>query len=160
MQPNFSTLVIIQAMIMIESQILIVAQKGIIKVSIHQRRKWHVLGRIRGIYGTLQHECENETIFETWRMCGRNLERHTNWPKLMQLWQKFILIPSSIVICERGFSKQNAIKTYLHNRLNLKTLDALMHVSLCGLDVDAMDWATIFNNWRNMRDGRILTLNW
>ena len=28
----------------------------------------------------------------------------------------------------------------MRNRLNLKTLDALMRVSLCGLEVDAMDW--------------------
>ena len=29
----------------------------------------------------------------------------------MQLWQKLILIPLSIAICERGFSNKNAIKT-------------------------------------------------
>jgi hypothetical protein len=56
---------------------------------------------------TLRHECKNKTIFEAWRICGSNLEWHTNWPKLMQLWQKkIILIPSSIAICERGFSKR------------------------------------------------------
>jgi hypothetical protein len=82
---------------------------------------------------TLCNECENKTIFETWRICGSNLERYINWPILMQLWQKLILIPSSIVICERGFFKQNAIVSHLCNRLNLKTLDALMWVSLCGL---------------------------
>ena len=27
-----------------------------------------------------------------------------------------------------------------------------MHVSLCGLEVDAMERATIFNIWRNMQD--------
>ena len=35
---------------------------------------------------TLQHECENKTILEAWCICGRNLEWHINWPKLMQLW--------------------------------------------------------------------------
>ena len=35
---------------------------------------------------TLKHECENKMIFEAWRICGGNLEWHTNWPKLMQLW--------------------------------------------------------------------------
>jgi hypothetical protein len=68
----------------------------------------------------------------------------------MQLWQKIILIPSKIAICERGFSKQNASKSHLRNGLNLKTLDALMQVSLCGLEVDAINWAIIFNTWRNM----------
>ena len=64
---------------------------------------------------TLQHEFENETKFEVWHICGSKLEWHTNWPKLVQLWQKIILIPSSRAICKRGFSKQNAIKIHLRN---------------------------------------------
>ena len=91
---------------------------------------------------TLKHEFENRTIFEAWRICGSNLKWHINWPKLMQLWQIVILVPSSIAICEREFPKQNAIKSHLRNRLNSKTFDALMQVSLCGLEVDAMDRAT------------------
>ena len=34
---------------------------------------------------TLRHECENKTIFEAWRICGSNLEWHTNWPKVQNL---------------------------------------------------------------------------
>jgi hypothetical protein len=116
-------------------------------------------GELMGFTETLQHECEIGTIFKDWRICGSNLEWHTNWPKLMQLWYKVILISSSIIIYMRGFFKQNAIKNHLCNRLNLKTLDAFMWVSLCGLEVDAMDWATIFNIWRNMQDRRILSLD-
>ena len=56
---------------------------------------------------------------------------------------------------ERGFSEQNEIKRHLRNRLNLKTLDAFMRVSLCGLEFHANKWATIFN----MRDRKILTLD-
>ena len=67
-------------------------------------------------------------------------------------------MPSSIAICEKGFSKQIAIKRHLHNRLNLKTLDALMRVSLCELEVDGMDCA-IINIWKNIQDRRILTLD-
>ena len=70
--------------------------------------------------------------------------------KLMQLWQKLKLIPSSIAICERGFSKQNTIEGHLCNRLNLKNLDATMWVSLYGFEVDATDWPDIFNIWTNM----------
>ena len=55
----------------------------------------------------------------------------------MQLWPKkrIVLIPSSIAICERGFSTQNTIQSHLRKKLNLKTLDALMRISLCGLEV-------------------------
>jgi hypothetical protein len=48
--------------------------------------------------------------------------KNTNWPKLMQFWQKNILIPSYTTICERGFFKQNEIKSHLRNKLNLKTI--------------------------------------
>ena len=99
---------------------------------------------------TLHYECENKTILEVWHICHNRLEWHTNWPKLMQLWQKVIVL-SSITIYERGFIKQNAIKSCLHNRLNSTTLDALLRGSLCGLGVDAMDWATIFNLEKHAR---------
>ena len=39
------------------------------------------------------------------------------------------------------------LENITHYRLNLKTLDVLVHVSLCGLEVCA-----IVNIWRNMRD--------
>jgi hypothetical protein len=40
-------------------------------------------------------------------------EWFVNWSHLMQLWQKKIVIPMSIVIRAKGFSKQNAIKNRL-----------------------------------------------
>jgi hypothetical protein len=43
---------------------------------------------------TCQHEHENKMKFEAWRICCSKLEWHTNWPKLMQLWEKLIFIPS------------------------------------------------------------------
>ena len=54
------------------------------------------------------------------------------------------------------------LKNITHKMLNLTTLDALMWVSLCrlqGYAMDSMDWATIFNIWRNMRNLRILMLD-
>jgi hypothetical protein len=49
----------------------------------------------------------------------------------MKLWQKILVIPSSITICERGLSKQNDIKSHLQASLKLDTLDALMQIPLC-----------------------------
>ena len=46
---------------------------------------------------------------------------------------KVLVILSIIVICARGFSKQNAIKSHLRVSLKLATLDALIWVSLCGI---------------------------
>ena len=47
----------------------------------------------------------------------------------------------------------------MRNRLNLKILDALMRVFICGLEDYVMDWATTFEIRRNMQDRRILTLD-
>ena len=59
------------------------------------------------------------------------------------------MIPTSTAICERGFSKQNWVKSERRSRLNLKTLDALMRASLNGaLKVDAMDWNAIYEIWK------------
>ena len=52
------------------------------------------------------------------------------------------------------------LENITHNILSLKNLDALMQVSLCGLEVYAMDWVATFNIWRNMWDRRIHTLDW
>ena len=97
-------------------------------------------GELLEFMETLQHECNFKTTFEAWRICGSNLGWHTKWPRLMQLGQKIILIPSSTTICKRGFFTPNAIKSHLRSRLNLKTLNAFMLVFRCGLQVDAMDW--------------------
>jgi hypothetical protein len=55
---------------------------------------------------TLRHECENVSLHETWQFCGGTNKWYTNWPPLMILWQKFLVIPSSIANCKRIFSKE------------------------------------------------------
>jgi hypothetical protein len=65
----------------------------------------------------------------------------------MSLWQCVLVIPTSIAICEQGFSKQNWVKSERRTRLNLETLDALMRASLNGLKVDAMIWNAIYDIW-------------
>jgi hypothetical protein len=66
----------------------------------------------------------------------------------MSLWQCVLVIPTSIAICEQGFSKQNWVKSGRRTRLNLETLDALMRAFLNGLEVDAMNWNAIYNIWK------------
>ena len=108
---------------------------------------------------TIRHECPQKSIHEAWALCGCTLEWKTNWPNLIKLWQKMLVIPASTAICERGFSKQNIVKSALRSRLHLNTLDALMRVSLCGLGASEIDWQAVFQEWRNMRDRRILVLD-
>ena len=106
-------------------------------------------GELLEFMETLRHECENN-FFQAWYICVAIWNGTQIGLNLCNFGKKIILIPSSIAISERGFSKQDAIKSHLRNKLNLKTLDTFMQVSLCGLEVDVMDWATIFNIWRNI----------
>jgi hypothetical protein len=48
----------------------------------------------------------------------------------MWLWQVILVIPTSIVVCERGFLKLNRIKNDDISRLYLETLDILISLSL------------------------------
>ena len=56
------------------------------------------------------------------------------WLHLMKLYLKILVNSSSIVVCERGFTKQNAIKSHLQASLKLDSLDVLMRVSLCMIE--------------------------
>ena len=56
---------------------------------------------------------------------------------------------ASIAIWERGFSKQNRVKSDRRSRLKLETLNALKRVSMCGLLIENIDWARIFDTWKS-----------
>ena len=86
------------------------AQKYIVKVSIHWRELDMCKGKILEFTESLRHECTYKTMLEAWRLCGSNLEWHANCPKFMQLSQKIILIPSSISILESIFQKKLQLK--------------------------------------------------
>jgi hypothetical protein len=79
-------------------------------------------------------------MHEVWVFCGRNREFKINWPTLMSLWQAILVIPTSTVVCEHGFSKHNWVKSEMRTCLNLDTLNALMRVRLNNLGVEIMDW--------------------
>jgi hypothetical protein len=69
----------------------------------------------------------------------------------MPLWQNVLAIPTSLVIYETNFSKQNATKNHLWASLKLDTLNALMKVSLYNIKMDNMDWSAIFEVWGNVK---------
>ena len=59
-------------------------ERILLKYQYTEEEKDMCKGELLEFTETLRHECENKTIFEAWRICGSNLEWHTNWPKLMQ----------------------------------------------------------------------------
>jgi len=69
-----------------------------------------------------------------------------------------LTIPASTVACERGFSRQNIIKDVRRTKLSLATLDALMRVSLTGLDSSMVEWHRVYEFWKNAKERRILNI--
>ena len=98
-------------------------------------------------------------MHKVWLLRGCTLEWKANWPNLIELWEKMLVIPTNIAICERGFSKYNMGKSALQSHLHLNTLDALMLITLCGRIVDDIDWQVVILEWRNMRDHCILVID-
>ncbi len=65
-----------------------------------------------------------------------------------------------IAIYEKGFLEQNVIKSQLWTSLKLESLNAMMQMSLCMIELENMDWKVIFELWCNMRKWKSLNLHW
>ena len=65
---------------------------------------------------------------------------------------------ASTTLCERGFSKQNWVKSDHRSQLKFDTWDALTRGSWCILPMENMDWARIFDTWRSPKNWRALPL--
>ena len=59
-----------------------------------------------------------------------------------------MVIPVSTAICERGFSKQNLIKSHMRTRLKLVTLDALMRILCANILVENINWNVVMIVWK------------
>lgn len=65
---------------------------------------------------------------------------HPELPNITKLFGIILILPGSSVDAERGFSKQNIIKTVLRNRLKDDHLDCCMRVSIEGPDEEKADF--------------------
>ncbi|GET04170.1 zinc finger protein 862-like [Rhizophagus clarus] len=73
---------------------------------------------------------------------------HTNWPDKKEKLAKY-------VDCERGFSKQNLIKTDLRNSLNNETLHFWMMVGLEEKNLSEFNFNKAVQIWNNICKQRI-----
>ena len=76
------------------------------------------------------------------------------FPNLAKLAAIGLLLPMSTADCERGFSTLSRVKTDLRNRLQNKTLNHLLMISIEG--PDAADYSfdeacDLWAGWRNRR---------
>ena len=73
------------------------------------------------------------------------------FPNIIKLIQLIYCIPFSSVECERGFSKQNQIKTKNRNLLKTETLDMLMRVSLEGPESSKFNYDRAYTIWSSQK---------
>ncbi|CAB4393670.1 unnamed protein product [Rhizophagus irregularis] len=80
---------------------------------------------------------------------------YDTFPNIIQLLGIVYSIPFSSVDCERGFLKQNLIKTDLQNSLNIETLHFLMMVGLEEKDLFEFNFTRAIQIWNNKCKRRI-----
>ncbi|CAI7803344.1 unnamed protein product, partial [Closterium sp. NIES-53] len=73
------------------------------------------------------------------------------WPNLLLLWQALAVLPLSTVECERGFSRQNIIKSWVRGALCNARLGELMQISFLKYEIE---WPEALEVWRSMRRRR------
>ncbi|CAI7871261.1 unnamed protein product [Closterium sp. NIES-53] len=73
------------------------------------------------------------------------------WPNLILLWQALAVLPLSTVECERGFSRQNIIKSWVRGALCNAHLGELMQITLLKYEIE---WPEALEVWRSMRRRR------
>lgn len=109
---------------------------------------------------TLLEAYPTKGLFDTWIQCGSELEWRQMFPELFKLWQIVLVLPASSVMCERGFSKQNRIKSHDRSSICLKTLDRLMFISLSTDEkLEDVNWEGIFEVWKSMKERRPQSLS-
>ncbi|CAI7870835.1 unnamed protein product [Closterium sp. NIES-53] len=75
----------------------------------------------------------------------------TAFPNLVRLWMAVAVLPLSTVECERGFSRQNVVKSWLRGNLNDAKLGDLMTISMLKYEPD---WPTLVELWRGAKKRR------
>ena len=79
------------------------------------------------------------------------------YPCLSKLACIALVLPISTAECERCFSAMKRVKTELRNRLVTTTLDHLLRISICGLELKEYDFNRAVDEWEAMRNRRIQT---
>ncbi|GJP40746.1 hypothetical protein CLOM_g404, partial [Closterium sp. NIES-68] len=79
-----------------------------------------------------------------------------SYPNLMRIWQAMAVLPLSTVECERGFSRQNAVKSWLRTSLCDARLGDLMTISLLEYDMDYPEIVEIWRRQKNRRQAKVV----
>lgn len=83
--------------------------------------------------------------------------RHSSvYPVVGYLGRRLLVLPVSTVDCERGFSRQNLIKTDLRNSLKIESLSNIMMIAIEGPTSESFPFEDAFNKWAGLKTRRIL----
>ena len=88
-----------------------------------------------------------------------NKNWHFSYLNMLKLW-KSIPVTNQHCYMWIGFSKQNVIKDITRTKLSINTLDALMCVSLIGLDISEVEWWRVYEIWHSAKERRIHDICW
>lgn len=98
----------------------------------------------------------NKSVKSSKDLANLAIRKKDVYPVAAEAAERFLVVPVSTVDCERGFSKQNLIKTCLRSRMSVPMLDRLMRLSIEGSQVDAFPFDRAFKAWAAVKDRRIL----
>lgn len=107
----------------------------------------------------LDHACFRDYDLRTfwkriWTLDDPDLIRYERFPNLSILARIGMLLPTSSVDAERGFSAMNRLKNKLRNRMSNDLLDSLMFIHLNGPSIDDFDGLPAIEHWKATKDRR------
>ena len=79
-------------------------------------------------------------------------EMQDQFPQMLKLLTIALTVPVSSVDCERGFSKQNLIKTKIRAKLKTENVSTLMKMSVDTPELDKFDFHRAFVIWCSIKD--------
>lgn len=78
--------------------------------------------------------------------------RHSSmYPVVGYLGRRLLVLPVSTVDCERGFSRQNLIKTDLRSSLKIESFSNIMILYIEGPTSESFPYEDAFNMWSSMK---------
>ena len=79
-------------------------------------------------------------------------EAQEQFPQTLTLMTLALTLPISSVDCERGFSKQNLIKTNIRGKLKTENVSTLMKMSLDTPEIEKFNFHRAFILWCATKD--------
>ncbi|MCO5592440.1 hypothetical protein L7F22_046442 [Adiantum nelumboides] len=115
-----------------------------------------------GFVETLYSACPHKSMLGAWKYCVLDVSYSADgllkgkwfedFPTIMRLWLQILVVPVSTATCERGFWKQNEVKSKLRSLLHLDTLDAHMMISMTKVPYEKVDWKRVENIWSDLKE--------